>query len=266
MEKVELKAKIRDIFGRKTKKGRNEGLIPAVVYGRGIETTSLWINALDFKRLLKKTGESTMVSLSVGPSRNAAAPARQPDPPKTQSLQAGDSHSGWHSAAGGGKNDRNVIIYEIQRDPVTDSIIHIDFFQVKMDEEIETEVEFEYIGESIAVRDLGGVLVKNMDDIEVKCLPGDLPSKINVDISVLNTFDDRICVKNLKISEKVKIDLDPETVVALVSPPRSEEELDQLSEKVEEDVSKVEGVVKEEIPAEGEEPKEEIRKEKKDKE
>jgi large subunit ribosomal protein L25 len=218
MEKVELKAKKRDTFGKKTKKGRKSGLIPAVVYGRGIESVSLWVNMLDFRRLLKKSGESTMIGLEID-----------------------------------GKNGRNVIIYEIQRDPVTDSIIHIDFFQVRMDEEIETEVELEFIGESLAVRDLGGVLVRNMDEIEVKCLPGDLPSRINVDISVLNTFEDRICVKDLKIPAKVKIELEPETVVALVSAPRSEEELGKLDEKVEADVTKVEGVVKAEAPAEGEE-------------
>lgn len=215
MEKIELKAKKRDVFGKKTKKGRKSGLIPAVVYGRGIESLSLWINMLDFRRLLKKSGESTMIGLEID-----------------------------------GKNNRNVIIYEIQRDPVTDSIIHIDFFQVRMDEEIETEVEFEFIGESLAVRDLGGVLVKNMDEIEVKCLPGDLPSRINVDISVLDNFESRICVKDLKIPSKVKIDLDPETVVALVSPPRSEDELGKLDEKVEADVTKVEGIVKEEASPE----------------
>lgn len=217
MEKIELKAKKRDVFGKKTRKGRKSGLIPAIIYGRGIESMSLWINMLDFKRLLKKSGESTMISLEID-----------------------------------GKNNRNVIIYEIQRDPVTNNIIHIDFFQVRMDEEIETEVELEFIGESLAVRDLGGVLVKNMGEIEVKCLPGDLPSQINVDISVLDNFESRICVKDLNIPAKVKIDLDPETVVALVSPPRSEDEISKLDEKVEVDVTKVEGIVKEETPVEEE--------------
>jgi large subunit ribosomal protein L25 len=227
MEKVELKAKTRDIFGKKTNRGRKDGLIPAVVYGRGIESVSIWVNMLEFKRLLKKSGESTMISLEVD-----------------------------------GKSGRNVIVYEIQRDTVTDRIIHIDFFQVKMDEEIETEVKLEFIGESLAVRDLGGVLVKNIDEIEVKCLPGDLPSHIDVDVSVLNAFEDRIYVKDLKIPAKVKIELEPETVVALVSPPRSEEELGKLDEKVEADVTKVEGVVKAEAPAEGEENKEEKKEEK----
>ncbi|HRZ95387.1 MAG TPA: 50S ribosomal protein L25 [Candidatus Moranbacteria bacterium] len=227
MEKIDLKAKIRDVFGKKVNKMRKSGLIPAVVYGKGIKSISLWVNAADFKKLLKKSGESTMINLEI------------------------DKKAGC-----------NVIIYEIQRDPVSGSIIHADFFQVRMDEKIETEVELEFIGESPAVRDLGGVLVRNIDEIGVKCFPGDLPSHIDVDISVLKTFDDRICGKDLKISDKVEIDLDPETVVALVAPPRSEEDLGKLDEKVEEDVSKVEGVIKEDTPAEEGEGKAEDKKEK----
>lgn len=215
MEKTKLSVETRDVFGRKTDKGRKAGLIPAVVYGRGIDSINLWVKALDFARLIKKSGESTMFSLEID-----------------------------------GKNNRNVIIYDIQNDPVTDNAIHIDFFQVRMDEEIEKEVELEYVGESPAVRDSGGVLVKSIGQIEVKCLPVDLPSEIKVDISVLKTFDDYIYVKDLDISDKVKVDLDPETVVALVSPPRSEAEMEGLETKVEEDVTKVEGVVKPEQPEE----------------
>jgi large subunit ribosomal protein L25 len=221
MDKVKLESKTRDVFGRKTNKGRREGLVPAVVYGRGIKTESLWVNTLDLERLLKKAGESTVIDLLID-----------------------------------GKNSRNVIIYEIQKDPVTDKFRHIDFFQVRMDEEIETEVELFFAGESPAVKEQGGVLVKSLSEITVKCLPGDLPSEIIVDISTLKTFEDHICIKDLKISPKVEIDLDPETVVALVEEPRSEAELAGLSEKVEEDVTKVEGVAKN-APAEGGEKKEE---------
>jgi large subunit ribosomal protein L25 len=229
-EKVKLSATKRDVFGRKTNKGRKEGLIPAVVYGRGIKSESLWVKNLDFSKLVAKSGESTMIELEID-----------------------------------GKNDRNVIIYETQEDPIRGNYIHIDFFQVRMDEEIETEVELVYINEEVApaVKELGGVLVKNMDAITVKCLPGDLPSEISVDVSKLATFDDRITVADLDISDKVEIEIDPETVVALVSPPRSDEELTKLEEKVEMDVTKVEGVVKEtpaEEGAEGEK-KEEAKKE-----
>ncbi|MFZ2188364.1 MAG: 50S ribosomal protein L25 [Candidatus Moraniibacteriota bacterium] len=222
MDKVILEAKTRDVFGRKTNKGRKEGLIPAVVYGKGIAGTNIWVKLLDFKRLIKKSGESTVIDLKIDE-----------------------------------KDNRNVLIYDTQKDPVRDTYVHIDFFQVRMDEEIETEVELEYVGEAPAVKELGGVLVKNIDAIEVKCLPADLPSSITVDISSLKTFDDRITLGDLNISKKIELSIDLETVIALVAPPRSEDEMSDLETKVDADVTKVEGVVKETAPVEGAEKKEE---------
>jgi large subunit ribosomal protein L25 len=233
METVKLSAKTREVFGKKMNIEREKGMLPCIVYGKGLETRNIWVKKLDFLRLIKETGESTMIELSV------------------------DS-----------KEKNKVLIYETQKNPVTSEFIHVDFFQVRMDEKIETEVELNYIGEAPAVKELGGILVKNMDKIGVECLPADLPSEIKVDISGLKDFDSHICVKDLEISSKVKVDIDLETVVALVTPPRSEEELEGLSEKVEEDVTKVEGVEKEpekedDVEIEKEEDKKEIKKEKK---
>ncbi len=215
MDKVILEAKTRSERGRKVNKGRKEGLVPAVVYGNKVDSLGLWVSALDLKRLLKKSGESTIIDLKID-----------------------------------GKDDRNVLIHEIQKNGLTDNFMHIDFFQVRMDKEIETEVELVFIGEAPAVKEQGGILVKSIDKVEVKCLPADLPSHIDVDISVINAFDKHITINDLKIPAKVKIKADLETVVALVTPPRSEEDLAELEEKVEADVTKVEGVVKEEAPVE----------------
>jgi large subunit ribosomal protein L25 len=228
MDKVKLESKTREEKGKKTNKGRKAGLVPAVVYGRGIKSENLWVKSSDFTKLLKKAGESTLIDLKIDE-----------------------------------KNGRNVIIHEIQRDPVSYKIIHADFYQVRMDEKIETKVELVFVGEALAVKDLGGILVKNVTEVEVKCLPVDLPSHIDVDISPLKTFEDRILAKDLKIDKEVEIAMDPETVVALVTPPRSEEELKELETKVEEDLTKVEGMVKEEAPAEGETEKKEEKKEEK---
>lgn len=227
MEKIVLEAKSREERGRKVNKGRKLGMVPGVTYGKKIEPQSLWVNALDLSRLLKKFGESVIIDLKIE-----------------------------------GKGEQNVIIHELQKETVSGAYTHVDFYQVNMAEKIEAEVHLEFIGESEAVKALGGNLVKSIDKIEVKCLPADLPSHIDVDISAIKTFDDHIQIKDLKISDKIKIELDPETVVALVSPPRSEEDLEALSEKVEEDVTKVEGVIKpEEVAVEGE--KKEEKKDKK---
>lgn len=218
MEKIKLDAKTREERGKKLNKGRKSGLIPAVTYGKGSEPQSLWVSALDFGRLIKKYGESVIINLSIS-----------------------------------GKNGYNVLIHELQQSPVSGNISHIDFYQVKMDEKIETEVELVFIGESPAVKEMGGVLVKSLDKVEISCLPADLPSSIEVDIANIKTFEDHIYVKDLKISKEVEVKDDPETVVALVTPPRSEEELSELEEKVVEDVTKVEGVVKEEPAVEEDE-------------
>jgi len=210
MEEIILKAELRKELGKKVNVGRKSGMIPAVLYGKGVGNESLWIKALDLKRLLKKSGESIIINLEV---------------------EAGKKYS--------------VLINEMQENPVSGNYIHVDFYRVKMDEEIETEIELVFIGESRAVKEAGGVLVKSLDKLKIKCLPKDLPSHIDVDISSLNTFEDHIAIRDLKINPAIKIKVDLETVVASVAPPRSEEELKELEGKVEEDVTKVEGVVKE---------------------
>ena len=224
MEKVTLAVKPRKELGKKTHKIKREGFVPAVVYGRGIESCNLWVYNLDLKRLLTRSGESVIIDLAIENEEN-----------------------------------RSVLIHEIQKNPVSDKNIHVDFFHVRMDEKITTEVEIVLTGESSMVKEQGGVLVKNLDKVSIKCLPGDLPSMLLGDISKIKTFEDHLCVKDLNIPKGVEVDADIETVVASVSPPRTEEELAGLEKKVETDVTKVEGVVKEEV-APNEENKEARRK------
>jgi large subunit ribosomal protein L25 len=211
---IALKAEIREVVGKKVGQLRKQDLIPAVMYGNKIAAKNIAVKYIDFKRVYDKAGESALIELEVE-----------------------------------GKK-LNALIHDLQYDPMSGRVTHVDFFQVNMKEEVETEIPLEFVGESAAVKALGGVLIKNMDEISVKCLPADLPEKYEIDISKLETFDDVIAVKDLKISDKVEILLDGETVIALVSAPRSEESLAELDNKVEEDVSKVAGVVKETAPAE----------------
>lgn len=202
--------------------------VPAILYGKGIENEQLWVNKKIFDKVYDEAGESTILKLALE-----------------------------------GNGERNVVIKDVQKDIISGQPIHVDFYQVRMDEEIEAEVELVFVGESAAVKELGGVLVKNMDSVDIKCLPGDLLSKIEVDISRIKTFDDYIYVKDLAIPEKVEVLVDAETVVAMVSPPRTEEEMAELETEIKEDVTKVEGVVKEEESAEeGAEEKEKPEKEK----
>ena len=209
MEKITIAANKRTVTGKPVNKLRKGGVLPAVVYGHNLETTPLEINEREFAKAFKTAGESTIVSLSID----------------------GKTHP--------------VLIHEVQNHYLTDRPIHVDFFAVNMTEKLTATVPLHFIGEAPAVKTLGGVFTRNLSEVEVECLPADLPQSIEVDISSLNTFEDAIRVKDLKVSDKVEIKANPDEFVANVVPPRSEAELAELSQApVAEDVSTVEGVVK----------------------
>jgi len=215
MNKIELKSKTREKLG-KVKSIRADKKITCILYGPEIKKSiPLEINYRDFKKVYYEAGESTIIELSIDD-----------------------------------KDKKNVLIKDIQLDPITSGYNHVDFYQINMKEKIFANVELNYIGVSPAVKDLAGILVKNLNEIEVNCLPGDLPKEITVDISVLKTFDDFIRIKDLKISDKVEISANIEDIVTTVTPPRSEKELEALNEEVEEKVDEVEGVKKEETTVE----------------
>lgn len=170
-----------------------EDLVPAVLYGRNVANINLKINRVELDKIVKEAGESNLISLTYGDS----APVK-------------------------------VLIKEIQRHSVNGRLQHVDFFQVNMAEKITTEIPLEFVGESKAVRELSGLLVRNIDALEVECLPNDLVSHIEVDISVLATFDDEIRVSDIKLSKGLELLTDAESIVALVMPPRTEAETEEV--------------------------------------
>lgn len=216
---ISLNAKIRKETGRKVMALLNTGKIPAVVYGPGEKNASIEVDNQEFKKVLSEAGESSLIELKVE----------------------------------GEKEKRLVLIHEIQRNPVEDTFIHVDFFQADLKEETEAEVPLVFEGESPAVKDLGGTLVKNMSEVEVKALPQKLPHEIKVSIESLKTFEDRILIKDLILPKDVKITANPEEIVASVLAQENvEEELaSEIEEKVE-DVEKVEKEKKEEVVIEEE--------------
>lgn len=212
MEKIELKAKARS--KQVPDNIRKQGMIPAVVYGHNIKTEELEVPYPDFEKVFKKAGESTLITLEVE-----------------------------------GEKPRNVIIQDVQKHYLNSNFLHVDFYEVSMTEKMKASVPLEFIGVSKAVKENGGVLLQVINEIEVECLPADLPHNVEVDISVLNTFSDAIHISDLKISDKVKVLADADEVVAKVTPPRDVEA--ELATPVVEDVTQVAGV--EEKKAEGEE-------------
>lgn len=212
MEKYTIGAVIRN-SELTPKQLRKTGMVPAVLYGHNVETVSLAVSQNEFEKVSRKAGESSLISLDVA-----------------------------------GLGVKNVLIHDVQKDMVKSQPIHVDFYEVSMTEKLQTMVQLDFTGESIAVKALGGVLVKALGEIEVECLPSDLPHNLPVDIGTLATFEDTIQVKDIKVPAGVTVLTPSEEVVAKIQPPREVEE--ELSAPVVEDVSKVEGVVKEESTTE----------------
>lgn len=228
LKDIELNTQIREVTRNKLKTLRKKGFIPAVVYGAGQKNISIQVDYQEFKKIFEQAGESTILKLKIQTPNNK-------------------------------EEAKNVLIHDVAKDPVSDKIIHIDFLQIRMDKVITTEVPLLFEGESLAVKNLEGVLIKNIIEVEVEALPKDLPHEIKVDISVLETFDDHIKIKDLKLPQGVNLTADPEEVITLVKPPRTKEELEELEEKPEEAVVVEEEKVEEAEKAEEEKPEEEIK-------
>ncbi|PIS30001.1 50S ribosomal protein L25 [Candidatus Saganbacteria bacterium CG08_land_8_20_14_0_20_45_16] len=194
MAQIELKAKKRQATGKKSKKVRLEGLIPAVVYGRKFPATSITIETKEFQKkvLSSEAGSNLLFSLVFGEKDE--------------------------------KTSVPVITHSIQRNPLNDSILHIDFLNVLMDEKIKARVQIELVGLPVGVKDSGGVLVHGLRELEIKCLPGDIPGKIMVDVKGLE-IGDSLHVSDLKLLENVEILVEKSEMVATVSAPTKEEEV-----------------------------------------
>ena len=206
---MELKVQIRNILGRKVKTLRKEGLIPAELYGHGVKNLHLTLSAKEFQKVFKETGESTVVNLVTEDKKTLP-----------------------------------VMIHEVKTDTLSGKILNIDFYQIKMSEKIRVHTPIEFIGESPAVKTFGGILVKTLQEIEVEALPQDLPRRLQVDLILLDEIGKNISVKDLKISDKAKFFVSPETIIATVIEAKAEE----VTEKVAEEAAPAETPTEEKSP------------------
>jgi len=184
-----LPVEIRKVRGKKLTKLRSEGKLPAIMYGPKEEATPLTIDKIAFEKLLKQAGESSVVVLS------------------------------------GLDTPKEVLIHDVSFDALRGGIVHVDLYAVEAGKEITVHVPLEFIGEAPAVK-LGGTLTKVLHEIEVTCMPANLPQHIDVDVSVLDDFEKQIHVKDLVIPKGVTLETDVEGVVALVQAVEEEAEVE----------------------------------------
>lgn len=210
-----IQASVRQEQGRKTNALRGAGKIPAVLYGPKTKSQMIAVEEREFLKVLKEAGESTLLNLEVG--------------------------------------DRKVpvLIHDLQRDPMQGTVIHIDFYEPPLDKKVKVELPVRVTGEAPAVKELGGTLIRHIQEIEVSALPQNLPHELTVNVEGLATFEDRILVKDIQVPDGVTIEHNLEDVVVQVVPVTDVEK--ELATPVEERVEEVVKIEKEkkEVSEEG---------------
>jgi large subunit ribosomal protein L25 len=189
MEKVVLNAEKRDVIGKQVKAMRRAGKLPAVIYGRHTEPINVSLDAHSASLILGRLTSSSLVTIAL-------------DGKEYPSL-----------------------VREKQRDYIKNRLLHVDFLTVSLTETLRATVAVNLVGVSTAVKDFNAVLVTNLQSLEVECLPTDLPERIDVDISVLTRPGDGIRVRDVVVSDKVRLLDDPDTMVAVATFAKVEEEV-----------------------------------------
>lgn len=211
---VTLHAEARTVRGKKLEALRKAGKLPAVIYGPKEEAMPLMLEKAAFEKVFRAAGESTIIVLE------------------------------------GLGEEKEVLVHEVAFDPAKGGAIHVDFYAIEKGKEITVDVPLEYVGEAPALKS-GGSLTKVLHAVEVTCKPSALPQHIEVDVSALVDFETQIHVRDLKVAAGVKIENDPEEVIALVQ--EVEEEVEEAPAEVDMSAIEVEEKGKKEEAGDAEE-------------
>lgn len=199
MANPKLKVEKRKILGRKVKRLRREGILPANIYGKEVKSLAIQLPNNEFLAVYKETGETNIIDLFIS----------------------------------GEKKTRPVLIVNLQTDYITDQPLHVDFRQVILTEKTTATIPVELAGEAPAVEQKKGILVQQVDELEVEALPKDLPDKLIVDISGLTEVDSAVYAKDIKVDRKrIEIKADENRIVAKIEPPTKEEVVEKPAEEV----------------------------------
>jgi large subunit ribosomal protein L25 len=196
--KTELKVSPREVLGKKVKALRREGVIPANVYGRALESVAIQVTRDALVHILRTAGRNEIIYLRLD-----------------------------------GDEPRPTLVRQIQRNPVTDAILHVDFYQISLKEKVRIEVPLALVGTAPAEQKYGGTLLHSLDTITVEALPTEVPSVIEVDVSGLEEIDATIYVSDLSVPGDVTVLTDPMQAVAKIVPPHVEKEIEEEVEEEE---------------------------------
>ncbi|MBI3070239.1 MAG: 50S ribosomal protein L25 [Candidatus Levybacteria bacterium] len=211
MKRPKLTVEKRSVFGKKVKKLRREGILPANIYGKDIKSLAVQLKDKEFETVFKEAGETGLVDIAVN------------------------------------GEVKPVLIHNVQIEPLSNQYLHADFYQVNLKEKIKAMVPVVAVGEAKAVIDKVGIVLQPLSEIEVEALPEDLPEKIEVNVEKLAALDEQITVSGLKAPEEVEILTDPAQVVVKIAALVSKE----AEELAAQEAAAAEAAKAEAAPAEG---------------
>ena len=199
MDVLSLKLEPREITGKKVKMLREQGIVPVHVYGRSLEPLALQVESQLLRRILLQVGTNVPLSVEID----------------------------------GQKGEDICFVREVQRHPVTEDVLHVDFMRVDVEQTIEAEVPIVLIGTAPGVREMNGTLLQPMQSILVVSLPMNVPASIELDVSTLDDFEKAIYVRDVSVAANVTVVTDSDEMIARVVPPRVEVEEVAVEEEVE---------------------------------
>jgi large subunit ribosomal protein L25 len=189
---MDLTAHTREIRGKKVKTLRRQGITPVHVFGHGIEPEALQCDTIDLQKVLAQAGSTGIVGLKIDKSRKK----------------------------------RNVMIREVQKEPRSGQLLHVDFYQIRMEEKLKVDVPIILTGEAPALKLKENFLVHELDSLSVECLPDDIPNHIEVDVSILEEADQSIYVEDIVLGKEITVLNNPDQLIAKINVRHVEREIE----------------------------------------
>ena len=189
MKKIELQATKRDVLGKKVKLLRRQGIIPVHLFGHNVKSLALQCEAVELQRVLSQAGKTRLISLEIDK----------------------------------GKSPETVVVREVQRDSLTEGLLHVDLYQVRITERIRVEVPIVPVGEAPALKSKENMLLQELNSLTIECLPNEIPPNVKVDLSSLTEAEQAIRVGDITLAEGITILNDRGLVVVKIGSRRREE-------------------------------------------
>lgn len=198
MDEIVLQATNRKVIGKKVKVLRREGVLPAIIYGQGIDPRPISLEMRESNQILSTVSSSNLVRVQVE------------------------------------GEDVTTLVRDQQKDPVTGALLHVDFLRVSLTEILRTTVALDFSDEAPAVKNYGGILVTGQETLEIECLPKDLPNRVHVEMASLENIGDVIYVRDLTVPPNIDVLTSLDEMVILVTAPAAEPEPEEEIEEIEE--------------------------------